>query len=146
LKPSAIAVLGLLAAAPVHAQMYKCVDDRGVTHYTDKPGPECKSEKVDIRPAPPLSGKLEERKEDLAGQEREFRQRQIDQARQDKQDARDLEAQKRRCAGMHAEYQRLTSGYRVARVNEKGERVFMEDADRDKRAAQLKSDIARNCG
>jgi hypothetical protein len=46
---------------------------------------------------------------------------------------------------MHAEYQRLTSGRRLARVNEKGERVYVEDAERDRRAAQLQADIARAC-
>src|SRR6267378_3964592 len=34
----ALAVL-LLACAPAYAQMYKCVDQRGVTHYSDKPLP-----------------------------------------------------------------------------------------------------------
>jgi hypothetical protein len=145
LKPSAIAAIAVLTAASAHAQMYKCVDERGTTHYTDKPGPECKGDKVDIRAAPPLSGRIDGRTEDLAGAERDFRQRQIDQALQDKDAARKLEAQKRRCASMHAEYRRLTSGVRLARINEKGERVYVEDAERDRRAAQLKTDIARNC-
>jgi hypothetical protein len=145
LKPSAIAAIALLATASAHAQMYKCVDERGTTHYTDKPGPECKGGKVDIRPAPPISGKLEERKEDLGAAERDFRQRQVDQAHQDRDDARKQETQKRRCANMHAEYQRLTSGRRLARVNEKGERIYVEDAERDRRAVQLKTDIARTC-
>jgi hypothetical protein len=145
LKLSAIAAIAMLAAASAHAQMYKCVDESGTTHYTDKPGPGCKGGKVDIRAAPPISGKLDERKEDLGAAERDFRQRQIDQAHQDRDDARKQEAQKRRCANMHAEYQRLTSGRRLARVNEKGERIFVEDAERDRRAAALKNDISRAC-
>jgi len=53
-----IIALGFLLAAafPAAAQMYKCVDERGVTHYTDKPRPDCKGGKVDIRPIPSLSG------------------------------------------------------------------------------------------
>lgn len=145
MKPLAVVAIAALAVASAHAQMYKCVDAGGTTHYTDKPGPECKGEKVDIRPAPPISGKLDARKEDLGGQEREFRQRQMDQARKDQDDARQLEKQKRDCARMHAEYRRLTSGVRLARVNEKGERVYVEDAERDRRAGQLKADIARAC-
>jgi len=122
-KPWAIvAVVAAISAAPVHAQMYKCVDERGVTHYTDKPGPGCKGGPVDIRPAPPISGKVEERKEDLVGAEREFQRRQIER-----------------------EYQRLTSGRRLGRTNEKGERVYVEDAERQRRAAQLKGDLARQC-
>jgi hypothetical protein len=45
-----------LAAAPAAAQMYKCVDARGVTHYTDKPQPGCKGGPVDIRGSPLISG------------------------------------------------------------------------------------------
>ena len=43
------------------------------------------------------------------------------------------------------EMQRLTSGRRLARVNEKGERIFVEDAERERRAAALKNDISRSC-
>jgi hypothetical protein len=145
LKPLLLAAVAVLVSASAHAQMYKCVDDRGVTHYTDKPGPDCKGDKVDIRPAPPLSSGPDGRKENLAEQERQFRQRQMDQTRKDQDEARRADKQKRDCSRMHAEYQRLTSGRRLARVNEKGERVYVEDAERDRRAAQLKNDIARNC-
>lgn len=41
------AALCLLALAlPVHAQMYKCVDERGRTLYSDKPIPNCKAQKT----------------------------------------------------------------------------------------------------
>jgi len=145
-KPWAIvAIAAAVSAAPVHAQMYKCVDERGATHYTDKPQPRCKGGPVDIRAAPPISGKVEQRQEDLTGAERDFQRRQIERTGKDQDEARKLEAQKRRCASMNAEYQRLTSGYRLARINEKGERIYVEDVDRDKRATQLKADIARQC-
>jgi hypothetical protein len=40
----------LVACAPAYAQMYKCVDARGVTHYSDKPMPaSCKGGEVKIR-------------------------------------------------------------------------------------------------
>ena len=140
-----LAVLAAISAAPIHAQMHKCVDERGVTYYTDKPEPGCKGGPVDIRPTPPASGKADGRKEDLVGAEREFQRRQIERERKDQDEARKLAAQKRSCASMHAEYQRLTSGRRLARTNERGERVYVEDAERERRAAQLKSDLARQC-
>lgn len=38
-----LAFAALLAVSlPVQAQLYKCVDERGRTHYTDKPLPGCK--------------------------------------------------------------------------------------------------------
>ncbi|MBI2509827.1 MAG: DUF4124 domain-containing protein [Betaproteobacteria bacterium] len=139
------AALAAISAAPAHAQIVKCVDERGVTHYTDKPGPGCKGGPVDIRPAPPISGKAQERKEDLSDAERDFQRRRLEREGKDQDEARKLEAQKRRCASMHAQYQNLSSARRVYRTNEKGERVYIEDAERERRSAQLKADIAQQC-
>ena len=56
MRTLALTVL-LLACAPAYAQMYKCVDARGVTHYSDKPlPPSCKGGAVKIRATPPSSG------------------------------------------------------------------------------------------
>jgi hypothetical protein len=53
MRTLALTVL-LLACAPAYAQMYKCVDERGVTHYSDKPlPPSCKGGAVKIRGTPP---------------------------------------------------------------------------------------------
>jgi len=53
MRTLALTVL-LLACAPAYAQMYKCVDQRGVTHYSDKPlPPSCKGGEVKIRATPP---------------------------------------------------------------------------------------------
>src|SRR5205085_11379344 len=51
----------LLAAPPAQAQMYKCVDARGKTQYSDKPIPGCRStttvEPPPKRAAPGAAGK-----------------------------------------------------------------------------------------
>ncbi len=53
MRTLALTVL-LLGCAPAYAQMYKCVDQRGVTHYSDKPlPPSCKGGAVKIRATPP---------------------------------------------------------------------------------------------
>lgn len=44
-----LACLLLLAAAPVHAQMYKCVDANGRARYSDKPITDCKSSEVKLK-------------------------------------------------------------------------------------------------
>ena len=139
------AAVAAISAAPAYAQVVKCVDKDGVTHYTDKPPPGCKGGAVDIKGAPPISGKVQESKENMSDAEREFQRRRLERERKDQQDASKLEAQKRKCASMHSEYQRLASARRVVRTNEKGERVDVDDAERDKRLTQMKADIARNC-
>src|SRR5436190_19439497 len=47
----------LLAAPPAQAQMYKCVDARGKTQYSDRPIPGCKNTTpVEPPPPPPARG------------------------------------------------------------------------------------------
>ena len=41
----------LLTAMTAHAQkVYRCVDSRGATYYTEKPGPGCKATSIDSKP------------------------------------------------------------------------------------------------
>ena len=54
MKTLAIAVL-LAFSIPAHAQMYKCVDERGVTRYSDKPMPGCKVLTKAAAPAPAVA-------------------------------------------------------------------------------------------
>ena len=141
----ALAVAVAMAAAPVHAEMYKCVDESGVTQYTDKPTPGCKGGPTDIRPQPPISGKDALRSQDVKGQEQEFRSRQVERAEQEQKEARALDERKRRCSKLQAEYQTYNSGRRLSSLNEKGERTYLEEADRERRIAQLKAEIDRDC-
>jgi hypothetical protein len=136
------ALVLLLAAAPASAQMFKCVDERGVTHYTDKPRPGCKGGSVDIRPIPPVSGKAAApRAPDVAGQDADFKRRQIER--------HDAEAAERatlaeRCGRLRREHSWLTSGGRISHTDAQGNRVFVDDATRDARVGQVKEQL-RTC-
>ena len=125
--------------------MFKCVDERGVTQYTDKPRPGCKGGEVDIRPQPPMSGKVTGGKQDLGTAERDFQRRQIQRGRQDEAEARRLAEEKRRCAGLRANLERYSAQRRIASIDAKGERVFMDDATREAKLSQLNEEIAWQC-
>ena len=62
--------------------MYKCVDARGVTQYSDKPCPDGKGKEVDIRGQPPISGKVTPGREDLKAAERDFQRREAQRERE----------------------------------------------------------------
>lgn len=48
----------LLTALTAHAQkVYRCVDSRGATYYTEKPGPGCKPTSIDSKPEAAPSAK-----------------------------------------------------------------------------------------
>jgi hypothetical protein len=121
--------------------MYKCVDERGVTHYTDKPLPGCKGGEVDIQGSPPMSGKLAPRQDDLDRQNLDFHRRQM---QRDREVATQQAAREQQCARLRAENARLSSGVRIARITPQGERVYIEDADREARLAKLKEEL-RGC-
>ena len=121
----------LLAPAAAFAQMYKCVDERGVTSYSDKPCVGAKGGQVDIHGAPPISGKLQTPKEDLGREEAEFKRRQKEREREA---ANDRAALQRRCAPLRQEQARLATVRRSA----------MDDQAREKRLAEL-NDQLRGC-
>ena len=125
--------------------MYKCVDARGVTQYADKPCPDGKGKTVDIRGQPPISGTLAPRSADTGAAENEFRRRQIERGREDEAAAARAEQQKRRCAELRSRLDLMTRVNTISKVNEKGERVYMDDATRNAHVEQLKSEIARDC-
>ena len=137
-----------LIAPAAQAQMYKCVDERGVTHYSDKPRPGCKGGKVDIQPSPPIgsgeprsSGEGRAPAGDLKRQDAELRNRQ---AAREAAEAKEKSALAERCARLREEHAKLASGIRIARRDPQGERVYMDDATRDARLAQVREEM-RNC-
>jgi hypothetical protein len=137
LKTLALVFL-LLVAFPAWAQMYKCVDERGVTHYTDKPRPDCKGGKVDIRPIPSISGKGSPASRDLASQDADFKRRQIERG---ESEAKDKAALDQRCARLRREESWLSHGGRITYTDAQGKREFIDDTTRDTRLGQLREQL-----
>jgi hypothetical protein len=118
--------------------MYKCVDARGVTRYADAGGPGCKE--VAIRASPPISGEIQPPAEDLARKEAEFRRRQVE---RDEGMAREQQALAYRCLQMRREHSALSTYRRIVKIDEKGEREYVDDAVRERRIAELQRELAR---
>jgi hypothetical protein len=78
------------------------------------------------------------RREDFATQDAALKRRHLDRERAAASERRALEEQ---CARVRQEHNLLASGIRIARVNEQGERVFMDDTVRDKRIAELAQEL-----
>ncbi len=132
----------LLVAFPAWAQMYKCVDKNGVTHYTDAPLPGCKGGEVDIRPIPSISGSVTQpREENFAQQEADFKRRRNERAQAEAQQRAALE---KRCRSLREERAILSGGLPLSRINEQGERVYVPDQVREERLARL-SEALRTC-
>jgi hypothetical protein len=130
------ALVLLVVALPAQAQLYKCVDEHGRTRYSDQKGAGCKE--TDIRGSPPIGGRLQAPETDLAREEAEFRRRQNERATQEEKDRQQLA---QRCARLRQEYAVFSSGRRIMRINDTGEREYVEDATREQRLAQLQQDL-----
>jgi uncharacterized protein DUF4124 len=121
--------------------MYKCVDESGVTTYSDKPRPGCKGGTVDIRPIPSVSGKTTSRSGDVAGQDADFKRRQIEREHAEAKEKASLD---KRCANLRQEHAWLAYGGRIYHTDAQGRPVFVDDAARDARLTQVKEAL-RGC-
>ena len=148
-----LAVLALLAAGSAVAQMYRWVDQDGKVRYGDTPPPGVKASLVtgppSAAPAPAPDAKGA-KKGPLtpAEQEREFRKRQADAgkaAEKAEAESRKKEERSENCARMREQLRTLESGQRIARIDSKGERYFLEDGQAAQEAANVRRSMQQGC-
>lgn len=152
-----------LAALPAGAQqLYKYVGPDGKVQYSDRPPPDGrKAEKVtssrisSVGPGPggsaaAASGDAAKASapKTAAEQDQAFRQRRIDaddKAKKDEKLALDQQQKAESCAGARREIAGLQSGARAARMNENGERIYLDDAGVQSEVARLQREVAAGC-
>ena len=150
-----------LAALPASAQMYKWVDESGKVQYSDKPPPSnLKAEKLrkpstaSSTPAP-IDAKGGAAKDaakagpkTTAEQEQAFRKRQIEASKAEQEESQ-KQAQAREkqenCRRAKASVASLEMGGRQTRVDEKGERTFLDDAQIAQELAKARQAVTNMC-
>ena len=161
MKRISLAILLLCCTLPASAQMYKWKDANGKWQYSDTPPPgNVKAEKLrgSTGPAepPPAADEKSGAAKDAsksgpktaAEQEQAFRKRQLDAAKANEAnekklaDAKLLEENCRRNRQALAGFE---AGGRQSRVDEKGERVFLDDSQIAKEAEKARQAIATTC-
>jgi len=141
------AACAALALLPAHG-IYKWVDEKGVTHFSEQPPADGrKATKVEPKVTPPSSDARP--KEDWKQREMEMRKQRIE--REQKDDRRkavehNRSAERRnRCARAQRRLHIVSSQVPVYSVNEKGERVYLEDKDRAAEAADWRRKVETFC-
>ena len=130
---------------PATAQVYKWVDEKGVTHYGERPPHGKKAQEVEQRlanpgPAPGKAAQPSWKEQDL-----EFRRRQI-QAEQTEAKNKQREAsQGQACNQARDQLAQMRSARRLYRLDEKGERVFQSDDERNASIARLEQLVLERC-
>ncbi|TMG87420.1 MAG: DUF4124 domain-containing protein [Betaproteobacteria bacterium] len=130
-----VAVLALaLAALPAAAALYKWSDENGRVVYGDTPPAGVKAERVNaaVPPADPNAVR------DMASKDAQIKARQQaraeDEVKAEKTQA-EAKAKLERCAQVRGNIQNMRSNAAVYRFNDKGEKVYLESAEREKSIA-----------
>jgi len=160
----ALFAAALFAVAGAQAQVYKCADASGNISYSQNPCPaNTKREPMSRRalpraPAAPSDEGAADKaaKGDAAKnapktpaqQEQAFRQRLQDQAKAEKESAAKAADAKRKEDNCRNSKQRLAQyeiGGRITRINEQGERYYMDDAQIESEKARASADVSQFC-
>ena len=147
-RGSIFAVALALAASQVFAQqVYKWVDEKGVTHYGERPPDEKKASKVDTKS--PTGDTVKEAPQS-------WKDRALDAKRQggEKDEADDYARKKQQydenrrkdaCAVAKRELAVMETKAPVFTFTEKGERTYIEDKDRPAAIAKARRDVDTYC-
>jgi len=145
---AAVVVLVAMAALGAHAQVYKWVDEKGRTHYSETPPPDSKSAtKVDTGPAvaPATAGKDNWKQKEMDSKRRSIETQQADEAAR-RRAANDEQVQKGRCRSAQRDLQILEMQAPIYHVNERGEKVYLEDRERPAALQRARKDVDTYCG
>jgi hypothetical protein len=158
----ALFTFAILAATAAQAQVYKCLGANGVTTYSQNPcPPNMKRETMQrgsVSPAPAAApsdasgqaakGDAKSGPKSAADQEQAFRKRQVDAAKAAKEaDQQNAQAQikSQNCDSARQRFAQYDIGGRISRIDEKGERYYMDDAQINSAKAQAQADVSKWC-
>ena len=144
-----IALALAVAAGHATAAIYKWVDEKGVTQYSEKPPQGKKPAEVPIRAQPSAPPGAQNVPKTWQQQEAEFQQRRVEQEeRRLKNEAlgqAGADERMRTCLQARQDLHTLEQQRPVYWVNDKGERVYVEDKNRDQLRDRLRAIAEQNC-
>ena len=139
---AALLALALVALAAMAQPMYKWVDEKGVTHFSESPPPDGKATKVEVKP----TGTEKPRTDDWKERELESRQRRAQKdGAEDETRKKEERERAQRCTRAQEGLDTVTNSRRVYRLDDKGERVYMEDAERPAAIEKWRQEAQRYC-
>jgi len=158
-------VLLLMAVAILGATLYKWVDERGVTHYSETPPAKQKAQEIPVQPppasgaergkptqAPPAPGaeggkapppKTWQEKASEAQRRREAAEKQEEEEQALAQEV--AQERKKKCLSAQQNLHALQTDRPVYHINEYGERVYIDDAKRAAEIERAKREIQSYC-
>lgn len=149
-----IVMLALGGINLAYSQVYKWVDEKGVTQYSASPPPAGKGKKIINKPAGASGAPAKPTSKEMTWQKKEveFRARRAAEAeRQHKEEAmrgvaqRKAGEQRENCIAARQDLAALQKQQRIFSLDERGERKYVDDKDRPRMIEDLKKIVARDC-
>ena len=142
----AIVLAFALAATGVQAgTMYKWVDEKGVTHFSEDPPPDGKAQKIDVKPLPSSSNAPATHPQDWRARELELRQKRLDKERAEKRSQHDASEREARCLRAQRSLDQLNRQRPLYEVDKQGNRVYMDDKERAAEIESVRRAVEANC-
>ena len=145
----ALAALAAFVALGAGAQtMYKWVDEKGVTHFSESPPPDEKSEKKAQKVTPkvtPPSGSGTYDPNAWKSKDAEAKKRQIERGKGEQADAKNQEQRKAACNRARGRLSMLQNTQIIYKDNPDGTRSFMEDKQRDAEMERARDAVKEYC-
>jgi len=141
-----VTLLLTVAAVAAHAEVYRWVDAQGKVQYSDQPPPDVNAQKVTTKPTgvaqPAPTAKTYQE------QEQDFRKRRVEQEEQAKKQAeidRQTKIRQDNCIQSRGRLASLQAGGRFAKINEKGEREYLDDTGTAAAIAEAQKAVSDWC-
>jgi hypothetical protein len=148
MKRIIVLAIGMALAPAATAQLYKYVDEKGKTVYSDQPPVNLDSKQVNApagraSAAAPATGPKSavERDKELEKSRKETRDKADKQAKAAERD----QLIEQRCAAARERYAAFAEGGRIYRMNDKGERVYMDDAELESGRERSRREMDEAC-
>ena len=147
MKRIVLLTCALAIATLASAQLYKYVDKNGKTVYTDQPPPDADDPKA-MRIPSSATGAAPPPGKSAVAQDKEL-QKGRDKAKENEKKAEDTAARARQqeelCASATMAYQQYSQGGRMTKLDEKGEKIFLGDAEIDAARESAKRKMDEVC-
>jgi len=142
----------LLCYGPIQtatAQIYKWVDGNGVTHYGERPPQNQKAQTVGTNPAtvpaPDSPSAKPPDNVDLQQKNIEFKKRRIERERKAEQELKQAQEKRERCNFARDDLKQMEASERLYDLDDKGERVYLNDAERKATIERARRRIEQFC-
>ncbi len=145
MRPSVVLLAALLFSSVALSQtMYKWVDEKGVTHFSETPPPDGKADakKIQVKPV----GEEKPRVDNWKEREQQSRQSRAKQDVADEaQRMKDQQGRAQRCRTAQRQVDIYRNSGVVFQLNDKGERVFLEESQRNSELKRWEEMVRDNC-